>query len=147
LRRSRAKNRKATVREFNTKTLREREAALSKRLKEELQKLWRQSDKNPDSLVFGITNNVSKSFDSACLLAEIEDLRFQDSRKTFGTRLAKKNVPIHEIARRLGHTDIETTFTYLGLTKDSLETAANAIDEWNEEIAKMISKDKQRILS
>lgn len=135
-----AEKRKATVREFNTKTLREREAALSKRLKAALQKLWDQSDKNPDSLVFGITNNVSKSFNSVCQLAGIEDLRFHDLRRTFGTRLAKKGVPIHEIARRLGHTDIETTFTYLGLTKDSLETAANAIDEWNEEIAKMMAK-------
>jgi hypothetical protein len=56
--------------------------------------------------------------------------------------LAKKNVPVHEIARRLGHTDIETTFTYLGLTKDSLETVANAIDEWNEEIMRMAGKGK-----
>ncbi len=36
-------------------------------------------------------------------------------------------------ACRLGHTDIETTFTYLDLTKDSLEAAVNAIDEWNME--------------
>lgn len=137
-----AEKRKATIREFNTKTLREREAALSKRLREELQKLWDQSDKNPDSLVFGITNNVSKSFNSVCKLAGIEDLRFHDFRRTFGTRLAKKGVPIHEIARRLGHTDFETTFTYLGLTKDSLDTAANAIDEWNEVIAKLIENGK-----
>jgi len=137
-----ADRRKAKVREFNTKTLRERDAALSKRLKEELQKLWDESDKNPDSLVFGVTNNVSNSFRSVCLLAEIENLRFHDLRRTFGTRLAKKNVPVHEIARRLGHTDIETTFTYLGLTKDSLETVANAIDEWNEEIVKMTANGK-----
>src|SRR5262245_38405779 len=128
--------------EFNTKTLSEREAALSKRLKEELQKLWDESDKKTDSLVFGITNNVSRSFNSVRQSAEIKDLRFHDLRRTFGTWLAKKRVPIHEIARRLGHTDIETTFIYLGMTKDSLETAANAIDEWNEEIAKMMAKDK-----
>jgi integrase len=125
--------RAATVQEFNTKTLRERTVPLSKRLVAELKALWEQSDKNWDGLVFGITNNVSNSFATACRLAEIDDLRLHDLRRTFGTRLAKKRVPIHEISRLLGHTDIKTTFIYLGLTESSVGEAAQAIDEWNAE--------------
>jgi integrase len=44
-------------------------------------------------------------------------------------------VPIHEISRLLGHTNLETTFRYLGLTDDSVENAAAVLDKWNEEAA------------
>ncbi|MCI0665404.1 MAG: site-specific integrase, partial [Acidobacteria bacterium] len=126
-------SRAVNVQEFNTKTLRARPVPITKRLKVELQTLWGKSDKSTDDLVFGITNNISKSFATACRTAEIEDLRFHDLRRTFGTRLAKSGVPIHEISRLLGHTNLETTFRYLGLTEDSVENAAAALDKWNEE--------------
>lgn len=125
-------SRAVKVQEFNTKTLRARTVPLTKRLKAELQLLWEKSDQERDALVFGITNNISKSFDTACRLTTIEDLRFHDLRRTFGTRLAKSGVPIHEISRLLGHTNLETTFRYLGLTEDSVENAAAALDRWNE---------------
>lgn len=127
------------VQEFNTKTLRARSVPITKRLKAELQSLWEKSDKSTDALVFGITNNISKSFDTACRLAAIEDLRFHDLRRTFGTRLAKSGVPIHEISRLLGHTNLETTFRYLGLTEDSVENAAAALDRWNEGTNHMVA--------
>lgn len=123
------------VREFNTKTLRARTVPVTKRLKAELQALWEKSDQGGDDLVFGITNNISNGFDTACSQAGIENLRFHDLRRTFGTRLAKSGVPIHEISRLLGHTNLETTFRYLGLTDDSVENAAAVLDKWNEESA------------
>ncbi len=123
------------VREFNTKTLRARTVPITKRLKAELQALWEKSDQDGDDLVFGITNNISKGFETACSQAVIENLRFHDLRRTFGTRLAKSGVPIHEISRLLGHTNLETTFRYLGLTDDSVENAAAVLDKWNEESA------------
>jgi len=49
-----------------------------------------------------------------------------------GTRLAKSGVPIHESSRLWGHTNLETTFRYPGLTEDSVENAAAALDKWNE---------------
>jgi integrase len=125
-------SRAVNVQEFNTKTLRARPVPITKRLKVELQTLWEKSDKDTDDLVFGITNNISKSFATACHTAEIGDLRFHDLRRTFGTRLAKSGVPIHEISRLLGHTNLETTFRYLGLTEDSVENAAAVLDRWNE---------------
>jgi integrase len=69
------------VQEFNTKTLRARLVPITKRFKFELQTLWEKSDKSIDDLVFGITNNLSKSFATACHIAEIEDLRFHDLRR------------------------------------------------------------------
>jgi integrase len=74
-------------------------------------------------------------FETACHQAGIENLRFHDLRRTFGTRLAKSGVPIHEISRLLGHTNLETTFRYLGLTDDSVENAAAVLDKWNGEAA------------
>src|SRR6266545_488819 len=123
------------VQEFNTKTLRARTVPITKRLKAELQVLWEKSEQGSDDLVFGITNNISNGFETACDQAGIENLRFHDLRRTFGTRLAKSGVPIHEISRLLGHTNLETTFRYLGLTDDSVENAAAVLDKWNEESA------------
>jgi integrase len=54
-----------TVIAFNTKTARERQVAMTERLAHELVRLYEQSTKDPDALVFGIRNNFKKSFNAA----------------------------------------------------------------------------------
>src|SRR6266581_8232846 len=46
-----------TIRAFNTKTMQERQVSLTTRLAIELEKLWEESLKNKDEIVFGFTNN------------------------------------------------------------------------------------------
>jgi integrase len=53
-----------TVRAFNTKTMRQRQIAMTLRLTNELQRLWEKSLQKTEALVFGI-DNVKRSFGSA----------------------------------------------------------------------------------
>src|SRR5881392_793325 len=53
-----------TIRAFNTKTMQERQVSLTTRLMIELERIWEESPKNKDFLVFGFTDNVKKSWTS-----------------------------------------------------------------------------------
>ena len=65
-----------TIRAFNTKTMQERQVSLTTRLMIELERLWEESPKNTDFLVFGFTDNVKKSWTSARTKAGLPDVRF-----------------------------------------------------------------------
>jgi integrase len=102
-------NRIIIVRAFNTKTMRERQVAMTERLAKELETLFELSTKEPDSLCFGIYDNVKKSFNSARKLAGLPDVRFHDLRHTHATRLVSASMPLSEVGRVLGHTQANTT--------------------------------------
>lgn len=125
--------RRATIQEFNTKTLRERSAPVSERLARELVKLYPVTSKRPDRLVFGITTNFRSSFKSACAHAGIMGLRVHDLRRTAATRLVRGGMPIEEVSRILGHTNIQTTYRYIGVDDDTVARAAAIINEMNRE--------------
>jgi integrase len=44
--------------------------------------------------------------------AGVREVRFEDLRHTFGTRLAAKGVPLRDIQEWMGHEDIRTTQIY-----------------------------------
>jgi hypothetical protein len=54
--------------------MKERAVAMTERLYRELQSLYEQSGGIEDSLVFGITDTIKKSFDSARKTAALPDL-------------------------------------------------------------------------
>lgn len=123
--------RRATVQEFNTKTLRERSAPVSERLARELERLHPLTSARRDRLVFGLTNNFKKSFAGACRHAGIEGLRVHDLRRTAATRLVRGGMPIEEVARILGHTNVQTTYRYIGVDDDTVSRAAAIINQMN----------------
>ncbi len=102
-----------TIRAFNTKTMKERQLSLTTRLVIELEKLWDESPKNKDQLVFGFTNNVKKSFTSVRIKSGLPDIRFHDLRHTAATRLVAAHLPLPEVGRVLGHTQANTTYRYV----------------------------------
>ncbi len=59
---------------FNTKTMRQRQVAITSRLAQELKALWESSPRNPDDLVFGVAN-VKKAYSKARVAAGLPDLR------------------------------------------------------------------------
>ncbi|HEX6187869.1 MAG TPA: site-specific integrase [Pyrinomonadaceae bacterium] len=71
-----------TIRAFNTKTMQERQVSFTTRLMIELERLWEESPKNRDFLVFGFTDNVKKSWTSVRAKAGLPDVRFHDLRHT-----------------------------------------------------------------
>ena len=81
-------------------------------------KLRKESNQDLDSLVFGITDNVRKSFSSACKVADIKEggidgLTLHFLRYTAATRLVKGQLPIQMVERILGHTQPQITYRYL----------------------------------
>jgi integrase len=120
-----------TVRAFNTKTMRERQVAMTTRLTEELQDLYNKSRKEVEDLVFGITDNFKKAFNTARNIARLPDVRFHDLRHTHATRLVAAHISLSEVGRVLGHTQANTTFRYVNANVETAWRAAAVLDEFN----------------
>jgi integrase len=121
-------SRTITIEALNTKTLRRRQVAMTQRLYDELVNLWEESTQDLDTLVFGLTNNVRRSFMAVCKLAGIkhggiDGLTIHSLRHTAATRLVQGQMPLQMVGRILGHTQPQTTYRYLSA---SAETAAQA---------------------
>ncbi|MDQ2855762.1 MAG: site-specific integrase [Acidobacteriota bacterium] len=120
-----------TVDAFNTKTMRSRTISLTTRLAKELEAIAAQAPKRPDDLVFGISDNVKRSFYTVRCAAGLEDVRFHDLRHTAATRLVGAHIPLSEVGRVLGHTQANTTYRYVNANIDTARRAAAALDAFN----------------
>jgi integrase len=123
------KNRIITVKAFNTKTLRERQVAMTPRLERELRKLYQQQV--PTALVFGIKDNFQTAFESARKEAKLDDVRFHDLRHTAATRLVQGHMPLSEVGRILGHTQANTTYRYVNANLETARRAAQVLASFN----------------
>ncbi|HYJ21949.1 MAG TPA: site-specific integrase [Solirubrobacterales bacterium] len=82
--------------------------------------LDRSRHRDRQDLVFGhpLTGKVlsysaiDQRFKKALRAAKVREVRFEDLRHTFGTRLAAEGVPIRDIQEWMGHEDIRTTQIY-----------------------------------
>jgi integrase len=118
-----------TIEGMTTKTLKTRQVAMTERMYEELSALWEASGKEPDARVFGITNNVRKSFASACEIAGIKHgglfgLTLHSLRHTAATRLVKSGMNPQIAGRLLGHSQPQTTYRYLSADAETAVQAA-----------------------
>jgi len=121
------------VRAFNTKTMRERQVAMTPRLTYELSALFDHSLKDPESLVFGINETVKNSFNKARKEAGLPDVRFHDLRHTAATRLVQGHIPLSEVGRVLGHTQPQTTYRYVNANVETARRAADALATFNQD--------------
>lgn len=133
-----------TIRAFNTKTMKERQVSLTTRLMIELEKLWEESPKNRDFLVFGFTDNVKKSWTSVRTKAGLPDVRFHDLRHTSATRLVAAHLPLPEVGRVLGHTQANTTYRYVNANIETTRRAAAALDAFNQGAAEQLVAAEER---
>ena len=125
-------NRIITVRAFNTKTMRQRQVAMTERVTRELYTLYDLSTKQPEALVFGITTSASNAFDKARRLTGLPELRFHDLRHTHATRLVAGHIALSEVGRVLGHTQPVTTYRYVNANVETARRAAAVLDALNE---------------
>ena len=123
-----------TIHAFNTKTMRERQVSLTSRLSQELTALYEQSPKDPALRVFGILDNVKRSFTTAREAAGLGDVRFHDLRHTHATRLVGAHIPLSEVGRVLGHTQANTTYRYVNANVETAKRASAALDAFNAEV-------------
>jgi integrase len=122
-----------TVQAFNTKTMRERQVSVTARLSQELRTLYERSPKDPTLRVFGILDNVKRSFTAARAAAGLLDVRFHDLRHTHATRLVAAHIPLSEVGRVLGHTQPNTTYRYVNANVETAKRASAALDAFNAE--------------
>lgn len=118
-------NRRIMVQAMNTKILRSRPLPISSRLLAELESL---PNRGKVQRVFGITDTVKRSFGTAKRVAGITDLKFHDLRHTFATRLVQAGMPLAEVSRLLGHTNIATTFRYSNIDDTTLDRTLAILD-------------------
>jgi integrase len=116
------------VRKTTTKTWEARTIGLTTRLRTELERLQAVAPPDPDGLVFGITNNVKRSFVTACRKAVIDDLRFHDLRHTATTWMIQGGMPSMEVMKITGHKEMATFARYVNTDGQAAKRAASALD-------------------
>ncbi len=121
------------IQAFHTKTMKERQVAITTRLALELEQLKASAPENSDSLVFGIVDNVKRSFGAARSNAGLKDVRFHDLRHTAATRLVGAHIPLSEVGRVLGHTQANTTYRYVNANVETAKRAAAALNMFTSE--------------
>jgi integrase len=126
-------NRIITIQSFNTKTMKERHVSMTARLADELLRLWEASPKDGGVLVFGILSNVKRSFMSVRKIAGLTDVRFHDLRHSHASRLTASHIPLAEVGRVLGHSQVNTTFRYVNANVETARRASAALDAFHAE--------------
>ena len=127
------------VRSINSKTGEERPSAISDRLYPEISKMraaaLRNADGNEELLagrrIFGISE-FKRSFNSAKILANLEDLRFHDLRHVLVTRLSRGGMSESEAMKISGHRNREVFDRYNNVDMVTLVRQQNALDNYSD---------------
>jgi integrase len=128
--------RRITLRAMTTKTMQTRIVPLSGRFLVALFRMYGKVEKGKDRGGLPVNDDpvftLSKfqnGWDAACKDAEIEDLRFHDLRATFATRLIARGMPLEEVSKITGHTQLSTLYAhYIRNTSDAVSRATALLD-------------------
>lgn len=103
---------------------------------EELKNLYMNKYKNFDEsfFVFGgikplANNTVTKRKNKYCKLANVKQIRMQDFRHSHATLLLNNNIPIQDVSKRLGHSNISITIdTYYHVIPEHEKRVINTLN-------------------
>lgn len=123
-----------TIIALNSKTAKARQVGMTQRVFNELYKLWEESPKSLDELVFGIKDNFKKSFASACADAGIEGLRFHDLRHTAITRMIQAGLSPMEVMKISGHTQMNTFARYVNPNTQAVQRIAEVLSNYHSQL-------------
>ncbi len=80
--------------------------------------------------------DIKRSFGSAIERADLQDVRFHDLRRTFGTLCVFNNIPPKTLQKWMGHKSIETTMKYYVVSPEDFEQdVIKRLDVWIEKSA------------
>jgi integrase len=119
-----------TVTAFNSKNARERTVAMTRRVFNELESLWEESNKDTNKLVFGINVTIKTSWRKICREAKIEDFRFHDCRHTAISRMVRAGIPPVECMKVSGHLTLTAFNIYANIDNETIFRIANALDSY-----------------
>lgn len=110
-----------------TKTLRPRLVPVTNRLAQTLAELWDNSTRRHSAFVFGPAD-FKKSFNNAVSDAGLSDLHFHDLRHTGTSRMIQKGIPIAEVMKITGHSQMRTFLRYVNQSENSVYEIAMKLD-------------------
>lgn len=113
----------------NTKTQRTRLVPLTKRASAALLEL-KDNDTQPEDTVFGVSDNVKRSFAGALTRAKLTDLHFHDLRHTAITRMVAAGIPHTEVMKISGHTQMATFQRYLNPTEKRIASLGTMLEQY-----------------
>ena len=119
----------------NCKTARERKVGITPRLHDELAKLWQESEKDAEALVFGVCNTIKSAWRRIRKEAGLEDFRWHDNRHTGVTRMVATRQPAPFIQKVSGHTQAVTFQRYVNPGVEAVTEIADALAEFNAQAA------------
>ncbi|SRR6266545_424869 len=122
-----------SIQAFHTKTMKERQIAITTRLALEFERLKASAPDNADGLVFGIIDNVKRSFTAARSKAGLKDVRFHDLRHYGGNAACGCSHSAIGGWPGAGHTQANTTYRYVNANVETAKRAAAALDMFNAE--------------
>jgi integrase len=119
------------IRVENTKSGRRRTVEINSSLLEVLTRLKSQARDGrfvfPNPKTGMPFTKLQKSFQRACLKAEVLGLRFHDLRHTFASRLVEKGVDIVRVKELLGHSTVRITERYTHPSREERKKAVESL--------------------
>jgi integrase len=119
-----------TVRAKNSKTGRKRIVGLSAELETELKQLIALGCLQPGDPLFGIKDNVRKSYASACQAAGVSGVTLYSWRHYFTTDTQRAGVSPQIAMKTTGHTEAKTFRRYLIINEDIAHQTASSVEEY-----------------
>lgn len=101
--------------------------ALTQRLHDELLRLWHEAKQPTEGLIFG-HSDFKRSYATACRLAGVVGLRFNDLRHGFATDMLEANVSERLAMKAAGHNNPETHAIYANFDLRLSRQVADALD-------------------
>lgn len=117
-----------TVTAFNSKTARERTVAMTSRVHDELQRIWEESAKKEEGLVFGVSTTIKTAWKKICREANVEDFRFHDTRHVAVSRMIQAGIAPVEVMRVSGHSTMSCLYRYSNINDETIFRTANALE-------------------
>ena len=113
---------------------RSRTVAMTKRLRAELERLWQQSDRQPETRVFGFSYCCRTAFEGVVDAAGL-DVNFHDLKRTAITRMIESGIPPEFVGKTTGNVTMNIMRRhYIHQTLKIVRDNAAALDRYNQSI-------------
>lgn len=117
----------------NSKTGKRRIVGLTRELQAELLAVIDAGELQPGDLLFGITNNIRRSYATACRLAGVQGITLYSWRHLCATEMIRAQIPQALAMKQLGHTEEKTFRRYITVDQELATQAVEALEAYRKQ--------------